>query len=158
MILLISINLIAMFPLSFQNLVIWVFSLIFLISLLQILSTFSKTQLSILLIFFCAFLLFVSSQIIIISILLLVLCLVYSFLKVWFLWVGDYYWFEVFLIFSIGVNNYYFPCKHWFLLHALSFESFPGRSFGKESTCNAGDPGLIPGSGRSPGEGIGYLL
>ena len=27
---------------------------------------------------------------------------------------------------------------------------------GKESACNAGDPGLIPGSGRSPGEGIGY--
>ena len=29
-------------------------------------------------------------------------------------------------------------------------------SDGKESTCNAGDPGLNPGSGRSPGEGIGY--
>ena len=28
----------------------------------------------------------------------------------------------------------------------------------KESICNAGDPGLIPGSGRSPGEGIGYPL
>ena len=33
---------------------------------------------------------------------------------------------------------------------------FPGSSAGKESTCNAGDPGLIPGLGRSPGEGIGY--
>ena len=33
---------------------------------------------------------------------------------------------------------------------------FPGSSAGKESTCNAGDPSLIPGSGRSPGEGIGY--
>ena len=31
-------------------------------------------------------------------------------------------------------------------------------SIGKESTCNAGDPGLIPGSGRSAGEGIGYPL
>ena len=30
---------------------------------------------------------------------------------------------------------------------------FPGGSNGKESACNAGDPGLIPGSGRSPGEG-----
>ena len=30
--------------------------------------------------------------------------------------------------------------------------------FGKESTCNAGDPGLIPGSGRSAGEGTGYPL
>jgi len=28
----------------------------------------------------------------------------------------------------------------------------------KESTCNAGDPGLIPGSGRSPGEVIGCLF
>ena len=37
-------------------------------------------------------------------------------------------------------------------------QSFPGSSAGKESTCNAGDPSLIPGSGRSPGEGIGYPL
>ena len=35
---------------------------------------------------------------------------------------------------------------------------FPGRSVGKESAYNAGDLGLIPGSGRSPGEGIGYPL
>ena len=35
---------------------------------------------------------------------------------------------------------------------------FPGSSAGKESTCNVGDPGLITGSGRSPGEGIGYPL
>ena len=35
---------------------------------------------------------------------------------------------------------------------------FPGSSTGKESTCNAGDPGWIPGSGRSPGEGKGYPL
>ena len=32
----------------------------------------------------------------------------------------------------------------------------PGSSAGKESICNAGDPGSIPGLGRSPGEGIGY--
>ena len=35
---------------------------------------------------------------------------------------------------------------------------FPGSSAGKESACNAGDPGLIPGLGSSPGEGIGYLF
>ena len=35
---------------------------------------------------------------------------------------------------------------------------FPGGSDGKESACNAGDPGSIPGLGRSPGEGNGYLL
>ena len=34
----------------------------------------------------------------------------------------------------------------------------PDSSVGKESTCNAGDPSLIPGSGRSLGEGIGYPL
>ena len=33
---------------------------------------------------------------------------------------------------------------------------FPSSSAGKESACNAGDPGSIPGSGRSTGEGIGY--
>ena len=35
---------------------------------------------------------------------------------------------------------------------------FPDNSVGKESTCSAGDPGSIPGSGRSAGEGIGYPL
>ena len=35
---------------------------------------------------------------------------------------------------------------------------FPGSSAGKESACNAGDPCLIPVSGRSPGEGKGYPL
>ena len=36
--------------------------------------------------------------------------------------------------------------------------SVPGSSAGKESACNAGDPGSIPGSGRSPGEGNCYPL
>ena len=35
---------------------------------------------------------------------------------------------------------------------------FPDSSVGKESACNARDPSLIPGSGRSTGEGIGYPL
>jgi len=35
---------------------------------------------------------------------------------------------------------------------------FSGSSAGKESACSARDPGSIPGSGRSPGEGIGYPL
>ena len=35
---------------------------------------------------------------------------------------------------------------------------FPGGSGDKEFACNAGDPGLIPGSVRSPGEGNGNLL
>ena len=35
---------------------------------------------------------------------------------------------------------------------------FPDSSVDKESTCDAGDPGSIPGLGRSPGEGKGYPL
>ena len=35
---------------------------------------------------------------------------------------------------------------------------FAGGSSGKESVCNAGDLGLIPGLGIFPGEGTGYLL
>ena len=35
---------------------------------------------------------------------------------------------------------------------------FPGGSEGKASACNVGDPGWIPGSGRSPGEGNGNQL
>ena len=46
---------------------------------------------------------------------------------------------------------YYFCCSTMKM-------GFPDSSVGKESTCNAGDPGLIPESGRSPGEGKGYPL
>ena len=35
---------------------------------------------------------------------------------------------------------------------------FPGDSDGKESACSAGDPGSVPGLGRSPGEGNGNPL
>ena len=35
---------------------------------------------------------------------------------------------------------------------------FPGGPDSKESACDAGDPGSVPGSGRSAGEGNGYLL
>ena len=38
----------------------------------------------------------------------------------------------------------------------MSFKGFSDSSVGKESAWNAGDPGLIPGSERSGGEGIGY--
>ena len=39
-----------------------------------------------------------------------------------------------------------------------SEKNFPGGSGGEESACNEGDLGLIPGLGRSPGEGNGYPL
>ena len=38
------------------------------------------------------------------------------------------------------------------------FLGFPGGLAGKESACNVGDLGSIPGLGRSPGEGKGYLF
>ena len=44
--------------------------------------------------------------------------------------------------------------KYYFII----FRGFSGGSEGKASACNAGDQGLIPGSGRSPGEGNGNPL
>ena len=46
----------------------------------------------------------------------------------------------------------------FFFIYIYILGGFPGSSAGKESTCNAGDPGLIPGLGSSLGEGIGYQL
>ena len=40
----------------------------------------------------------------------------------------------------------------------LQMQGFPGGSDGKEPVCNVGDPGSIPGSVKSPGEGNGYPL
>ena len=40
----------------------------------------------------------------------------------------------------------------------MAIRGIPHSSFGKESACNAGVPGSIPGSGRSPGEGNGNPL
>ena len=57
--------------------------------------------------------------------------------------------------------------EEWLKLlpHSLHLKGFspvwilcPGSSTGKESTCNVGDPGSIPGSGSSPGEGKGYAF
>ena len=47
-------------------------------------------------------------------------------------------------------------CFFWVNL-LISLQTF-GSSAGKESTCNAGDPGSVPESGRSAEEGIGYPL
>ena len=44
------------------------------------------------------------------------------------------------------------------LLNYSGLKGFPGGSNGKESAHNAGDPVLIPGSGRSSGEGNGWVL
>ena len=47
--------------------------------------------------------------------------------------------------------------EHRLILTAVLW-GVPHSSVGKESTCNAGDPGSIPGSKSSAGEGIGYSL
>ena len=48
----------------------------------------------------------------------------------------------------------------WIHVYLLCYHTtgFPGGSDGKESAFNAGDPGSIPGSGRSPEEGRGYAF
>ena len=51
----------------------------------------------------------------------------------------------------------FYPCRRDSLPTPV-FLGFLGSSDGKESTCNAGDLGWIPGLGRSPGEGKGYPL
>ena len=55
-----------------------------------------------------------------------------------------------------------YSLKTWERLTCFSYSfpyfSVPSDSVGKESACNTGDPGLIPGSGRSPGKGNGNSL
>ena len=46
----------------------------------------------------------------------------------------------------------------WIWLNLRRNQGFPGGSAGKGYACNVGDLGLIPGLGRSPGEGKGYPL
>ena len=50
-------------------------------------------------------------------------------------------------------------CLSFLLIEKMKVKkNFLSGSGSKESVCNAGDPGSIPGSGRSAGEGIGYPL
>ena len=49
------------------------------------------------------------------------------------------------------------PQIYYFIISFLSL-GFPGGSDGKASPCNVGEPGSIPGLGRSPGEGNGNPL
>ena len=54
---------------------------------------------------------------------------------------------------------HFFFFENWrFKGPVIFMEGFLGGSDGKESSWNAGDPGSVPGSGRSPGEGNGNLL
>ena len=60
------------------------------------------------------------------------------------------------------IRNRSYGCEGSLSLSLISYNmpavNFSDSSVGKESTCNAGDRGLIRRSGRSPGEGIGYPL
>jgi len=58
----------------------------------------------------------------------------------------------------LGVVSGYWPPHSQSQIRQPSEKGFPGIPAGKEFACNAGDPGLIPQLGRSPGEGIGYPL
>ena len=46
----------------------------------------------------------------------------------------------------------------WMQFSITTNFGFPDSSVGKEFACNAGDPGSVPGLGRSAGEGTGYSL
>ena len=55
----------------------------------------------------------------------------------------------------IYADTYYINTRVYICVHYMGF---PSGSDGKVSVCNAGDPGSIPGLGRSPGEGNGSPL
>ena len=62
------------------------------------------------------------------------------------------------LLLGFVVFFFFFLGGRLFLHRVIPLMGFPDSSIGKESACNEGDPGSIPGSGRSAGEGIGYPL
>ena len=57
-----------------------------------------------------------------------------------------------------NLTHILFTCRYIYISFLIHLYSFPESSVGKESTCNAGDLGSIPGLGRSPGERKGYPL
>ena len=74
--------------------------------------------------------------------------------------------FTKYLIYKKGCTNVVFQIQWWMsvwthiliIVSVISLMGFPCGSAGKESTCNVGDLGSIPGLGRFPGEGKGYPL
>ena len=58
----------------------------------------------------------------------------------------------------LNKENCYLGISLFFLMLSLLYWAYPGSSDGKESAFNVGDLGLIPGLGRSPGEGNGNPL
>ena len=80
--------------------------------------------------------------------------------------VGSHFFLQIFLTQGLNLRLLHCrwilyrwaTCKACFPYWLYQFLSFPDSWVGKASACNAGDPGSIPGSGRSAGEGIGYPL
>ena len=88
------------------------------------------------------------------------------------------FWGEIEIVSIISLSSFFLPPCHFFFFLSLSdicwgpamyqelsiyrsvqwIKGFPCDSAGKESSCNVGDLGLIPGLGRSPGEGKGCQL
>ena len=64
---------------------------------------------------------------------------------------------KYFILFDAVVNGTVFLILLRLFIASVQ-KGFPGGSDGEECACNEGDPGLIPGSGRSPGEGNGSPL
>ena len=62
------------------------------------------------------------------------------------------------LINEVGTSSLGIMTLGWLWFEYLYYRPSASSSVDKESACNAGDPGLIPGSGRSAGERIGYPL
>ena len=75
----------------------------------------------------------------------------YKYIISWINNVNNAFWlyYQKFSLYSFWLTD--FPKCHYLVIIA----GFPGSSADKESACNAGHHGLIPESGRSPGEGIG---
>ena len=74
---------------------------------------------------------------------------IYMFIYLSFLLVATFYKWDYWVKWYTNLMYYIHICRDM---------GFPGSSAGKESACNAGDLSSIPGSGRFPGEGIGYPL
>ena len=58
------------------------------------------------------------------------------------------------------MQNWLICLYHWYIYSyvVVLYQDFPGNSDSEEPACNAGDPSLIPGPRRSPGEGRGWPL
>ena len=65
---------------------------------------------------------------------------------------------NLWVLFLFKKNYLFLTCTHCYTYLFIAHQVFPGGSDGKESACSMGDPGLIHGSGRSPGEGNGNPL